>query len=589
MRSCAWLLCLLLPLGCTSPRLLGDGPYDSHEAPVGPEPGGLRYYVGKDVLILTGIRRDRHRTLALGSRTLEQESSETSSGTVALRTVPDTDHVFRLEIQPGGTSDDTLEVKLRGGGILESVNVSSQSKAREVLKNIATFAGTLVGTALGSPAAGAAGTASLPEAFADTSPGYGDLANTLNARLKNEMGLTADELAMAQRLVNERLARLTTDERFVVGQVAAAQALLLGALARETLLAARQRDRADLERLLASRAADAWKTEDVANATTRLSAIHTAIKTLAVERDGAQAGFAAELARCLSLEGAGVETQETAFERVVEIPDIPSTALLCRTSALRERHAVSELHAVLADHPAMRAIFTETGVLLTLTCPPEGVVTGLPALGVPPCGPTPPGTPECTGRVYYRQSYPAVLSIWVRERVSHTVGPPDGAGGGQQLGTRWTASHDDVRLASQRVVEILDPRARVEHLAFEPIAFARHGLGLTFDDKSRILGVRRETTSSAEGLTGALTESISSMRDEIATTLARLVEIEESRRAMALSALETRVKILERQKALVDARLALQGATASADLLAEKQLLEQELAALEAQRAAAGP
>ncbi|MEZ4302845.1 MAG: hypothetical protein R3B70_48425, partial [Polyangiaceae bacterium] len=89
------------------------------------------------------------------------------------------------------------------------------------------------------------------------------------------------------------------------------------------------------------------------------------------------------------------------------------------------------------------------------------------------------------------------------------------------------------------------------------------------------------------GATAAVADAVQTARDEYATTLARIAEIQDTQRQLQQSDVITEIDRLRKQRDLLDARLELAGTRGSYDLLLERKRIDAELAAIQGRRALA--
>ena len=136
---------------------------------------------------------------------------------------------------------------------------------------------------------------------------------------------------------------------------------------------------------------------------------------------------------------------------------------------------------------------------------------------------------------------------------------------------------DTLVLTSQTLANVVDPRKPAEYVAYEPRAFAKSNLTLSMDAKGRLTSLTQATGSSMAELATGLAGAATNVRDQYAGTIAKAAEVEDNRRKLRLSDLQTQLELAKKRKELVDARVGLAGASSTEGLLKEQAEAAAEL------------
>lgn len=212
--------------------------------------------------------------------------------------------------------------------------------------------------------------------------------------------------------------------------------------------------------------------------------------------------------------------------------------------------------AALQGAPQARAFFDAAGVLIT------GAPVRTTATVVAACQ-----MPKNVIRIAYRQSEP-----WRFRLEASTETKPDPA---------------KLTLLSEHLADVIAPGTATHYVPFESSAFAQRKLAITFDDRGRPTRLERTGTSAGAAIALAVSDASRAARDEYATSLAKLVEVQTSQQKLQLGSITAQIDDLKKRKELLDARLAVEGASANFDTILQQQQLQAELSLLQATQAQA--
>jgi hypothetical protein len=496
----------ILALGaCSSTGLVGHAL--TPEAAATPS-SGVRYRVAKDLVevatTVTERTTTRYAGQADGGVAIEEAREIERRAAVAIVSVPDPDHLFRLDLAARGLAHHALRVALRPNGLLESINAESTGRGGEALVAIGKAIGLAAGMA---PAVGLA--APAPDRGCTPADTREMPANVRGFLAEDRDGCKLwSEIGTARK----RIDQLERDRRRLLDRSGSETGEGLKTVEKQLDLVRQEID--DERRALAPR----------------------------------EARLAGLLESFLAGKAIGTRTTVTEHRERFDRAD-----LVLEDGAVGDRihpgMTPDLVEAVLTDKPGALEFFARTGTVVTL----ESIDRQERA--------EPPPQPAGTARIYFREPRLRRVRVFV---LAGALDAPE-----------LTLQIDQI----QPLVLGGDALAYVE---FRESAFAERKLALAFDERGRPVKLERASTSAPAGVASAVIQAAAAARDEYTTTLDKLADAQASRRKIAIDRQLRRLDQLERQKAVVDAEVALEIATGTRDARLRQFQLEAELGALQA-------
>ncbi len=573
--------------GCGGTRLTSGGPFSG--AVTTPE-GTVRYSLSKSVVTVEATVTHG----ASGKVTFDGDefsvdtklARKDAKAQISISSVADEDQFFTLRLEHGGSSDDSLSVELAPNGQLRSIGVTSTSQLGTTVKNVVTIAAS-VAAAIGAAAlsgdprrqaaalvceklsieAGTPGRcpAASPTPAPAPSPAPPPPTRTkADTQAGTKAGATPTSLVTCDRRTEQSLAELSTANLYFLARSPRNRRLWLDRRDAEGRLQERTCRRIELEQKVERAAAG-----DLGEARAKLfsqiqleTAARTDLRTASEELDTAVRAFQLET-------GIDGPTRTEVVRMTFDLNDIPSPDMLAGAVSPDPTTRVAgmtdaQVRAALKSFPRMLELYDRTGIALTLT-PAPYIARGGTVWEVAEPG-------ERKTHIYYRAAYTALLTTYATSRTS------DEQGGEQEL----------LRFFSVVSDEVIHPKMPVQGIAFEPAAFAERKISLGFDDKGRLVRYEQTGKSSVVGATTTAADALRTARDEYASTLSRIAEIQDTKRRLDQNDVLTEIDRLRKQRQLLDARLELSGTRGSYDLLLERKRIDAELAAIQARRSLAG-
>lgn len=582
--------------GCGGTRLTSGGPFSG--AVTTPE-GTVRYSLSKSVVTVEATVTHG----ASGKVTFDGDefsvdtklARKDAKAQISISSVADEDQFFTLRLEHGGSSDDSLSVELAPNGQLRSIGVTSTSQLGTTVKNVVTIAASAaaaIGAAAlsGDPRRQAAALVCEKLAIEAGTPGRCPAASPTPApapspapppptrtktdtqagtkagvaRGDTKAGATPTSQVTCDRRTEQSLTELSTANLYFLARSTRNRRLWLDRRDAEGRLQERTCRRIELEQKVERAAAG-----DLGEARAKLysqiqleTAARTDLRTASEELDTAVRAFQLET-------GIDGPTRTEVVRMTFDLNDIPSPDMLAGAVSPDPTTRVAgmtdtQVRAALASFPRMLELYDRTGIALTLT-PAPYIARGGTVWEVAEPG-------ERKTHIYYRAAYTALLTTYATSRTS------DEQGGEQEL----------LRFFSVVSDEVIHPKMPVQGIAFEPAAFAERKISLGFDDKGRLVRYEQTGKSSVVGATATAADALRTARDEYASTLSQIAEIQDTKRRLDQNDVLTEIDRLRKQRELLDARLELSGTRGSYDLLLERKRIDAELAAIQARRSLAG-
>jgi hypothetical protein len=552
MKSGRWIMGVMATLmsivGC-KPGLISSGPFPALEPG---HPGGLRYFLGKDqVIVEADVTEFVENKLIEVNKRLEEEFSAgifAVKAAVSLKTVADPENVYLLDIVPRGLKDHSLTVQIGENGLLTSVNVESKDRTGEALLQIGKAVGAIAGTVIGLRA--------VPADFGKEIVDMMLLSETTP-------GVKAIRADKDKTRMGERIESLPPEAFFYLQESKGGRALWAEVDRLEQDVIARK---AAFQESL-DNAARETHANGISLAENQIKFREDALHFLETRLKAAQDAFEAALDRFVKSRKLGRTTKDRKVIRLFEIKDLPPAGVLMKLQSPDGGIKVAEIPDALKDYQGMLDLFKEAKIILTFD----------PALDIPADragskGETSAENQGRSARIYYREPIPGLLRIF-----SPTTSPNQNR-------------KDFIEVFSkteERPVAVLHPGTPVRSVGYESKAFSSQNIRLTIDAHGRIIGLTKAASSSAAGAATGVAGALAGLRDATAETLEKIKAIDQTRREMAAAALQSRIDELDKQAQLIDKRIALKGAAAGEDLALEKKVIDQQLGYLKSQAALA--
>jgi hypothetical protein len=493
---------------------------------------GLKYWLAVDVAqvdvtVTTTTTTDYEITQAEGEGqlVLRTRAKVKRDGTLSARTIADRSApTYSLDMPSGRMSDNGVSVTVNAGGLLESVSATSTGRGSQILTSIAKF----VGSALSIAAGGA------------LSP------LRLTAVDVNALRMSAPDTEQVPEACDPYGPPFTTLPIRVRAFVAESRpgCLLFWQIRQADSLVSQLRG----QRSAREGSLDTAPESALPDLRQRIKELSTAIGNNEKIQAELQARFNALFDAFVADKNLGTTSQAERFSVVLGLdeipPDLSSIGL--------------PVYAKVAD------LFRTTGVLV-VGRPAAGSATGAAAGGS--------GKPADSGmvRIMFRQ--PAAWTLEVRSSRCNTAdeacrnAPPTTA---------------NTQLQSLTPIDLIAPRTEPSYVELEAKAFGDGKVAMTFD-KGRPLRLERSGTSSAASLAAAVSDAARNAQEQYAESLAKIVEIQKSKREIELSDVNTQIEKAKKQKDLLEAKLAAADGAQSFEMLLEQKRLDTELSLLRAE------
>lgn len=483
--------------GCRpAPVSLGPLP-----APAPEHPGGLRYYLAKDLAIVeadvteyieTRIESDGGGILAERTET-GRSAAEIK---VSLRTTADPEFVYILNPAPRRLKDQALAVRVGDNGLLTSVELETKDRSGEILVQIARIAGQIAGAAAGFRG---------PEGFDPSAV----------ARLLPDPDSSPAVLQRRER----RLEALPLEALYFLQESAAGR----DAWATVERLEDELEERRSALREQTDAAAGAREAAGFNLAEKRAGFVEETIVFLEKQAAAARSAFESAHKRFAAERRIGRETRRRKIRRHLEITDLPPSAVV--SGAGGEDRIIEVLKE---DFPRAFELYQEAGIVASFD----------PAVAVGPesgkrredPGSLRKGKDEL--RIFYREPVPGFLRIfaWTEE-----VRPEEKC---------FAAVF---RPVEETLIFAVHPGWPVRSIACDRRIFSSQSLKLAVNNQGRVVGIARTATSAGDGIFSGWAEALSAVRGEIEETLKDFEDVIQAWRGLSREKLEAQIDLLKLQ------------------------------------------
>jgi len=467
-------------------------------------------------------------------------------GEVTARTVADTRRT--LDLKAGALADGSLTVTVSPEGYLQGVNSTIEGKTGAVLSNVFQVVGRILGALV---LIGARSTTDPPDTI-EQPPAVPCTPTGLPKALEREAFL------------DNRPSRFffgadTTGVFFVTHSAAGCAAW------KDQLVASfnvrEQARRVQREEAALKGTATSAQAKDIEERIHRATTVLRRFQTTETEK---VAAYDAALTKFKTDNKMTPEKTTIAMRESFAIREIPPLGLVTKLSKLDSE----SLQGALRDYPRMVNMLP-VGTFLTVidsdasaaSNPSTDAVNNAPAKGTTPPGNPANGTPSltpCADGIAYREPIAVRLAVFQEDDKGKIFKKKD-----EKVITAFTEAIGCVQIERSNV--------------------ANRALVMEFGEFGVPKKLARTNTSSAAAATAAVGTALASLQDTYAASLEKVIAIQTSRRTIAQSDLADQIARLTKQKELLDAQIAFEGAAAGKDLLLDQKLAEQRLALLQKQ------
>lgn len=533
---------------------------------------GIVYFIPKHTLVLKGtVKVKKTRSVNATSEISEHYKISTTDGTIDIQLAGDTQKACKLDMPASILKSKDLSVEITPEGLLASINSSSKGHASSVLKNLAKFtasvAGTFVGASIGTgPGLGAKALKPNLKQL----PKLKQLGPNLFLRLPDKkLNLNIDPdtrctfkpnklTGSAKNIYNE----FDVTKQYYISKICSAQRALkkIGKLM----------DRIDqLYEKIDTNLDDIPKSTNstqVAEINNKSNELRKAIAGLVEQKQRLTTALDAGLEVFKGEHGLGSTIIEQGFEYELELGEIPPDAVVGTNAKYPSfypgmRQNDVERTLLLGIAPAYMKIWKETGILVTISPYVPDVYINEGEMNE---------IKDADFSIYYRQAKPFRITIYHAENL-----PEFGWNGGAKVSSPEFDTR--LKLVSTKTAWLMHPKSEPLALGFKTSMWSTRGLSIVMNKYGQLVTMKRTSTSSAAEAAEAFASATSDAISTYGSTLKSMQSIKDTKREIKLDAMKDEVEALKQKKAAVDAQIALDGASASSKLLAEKTKIDAQL------------
>lgn len=502
---------------------------------------GFQYFLGKDRIVISGEVIYQKTKQVKKDLSIDEGHFKFAAvdAQVDLVTGADIEHGYYLDLSHGAFTENDLDVTSDASGILLSVNTTTVGKAGDVIKNVTKFVATLL-PVFGILEANTVKATEEFEKIASFKEKKGDELLELRNRFED-----LPPVAMLYLTKNHQGATIWRDMVLIDYRIA-----LLKKRRHSLQQGIDNADTKEFERIKA-----------------RVDYINGTIEEATNERNKLKSVFDVGLNGFQLAEGIGTVTKKVPFTMELELTDLPPSNLLragltptkvgkllvgnIDSQNSEEKKNTKASQAEKEKYEKAEALWKKAWIVVAAS-----------GYRQPALNPSGKEAKKEDLRVHYRRKTPIILSVYKRASI-----PVDSE---QDL-------KDRLVLVSRKVEHVLHPSSKPMEITFNKNCFTKRVLGLTFDSKGVLTSLSRESGASATEATAAFSEAATASLTALQNSLLTFQKIEQARRDIRLDRVKGEIDLLKGQKNHVDAKLALEGANASAELVRQQQTLEAQL------------
>ena len=455
-----------------------------------------------------------------------------------LKAVADPAETYFLNLLPEKTRDSTLGVHVSPGGLLESINITSDGRGGDILKSIGRLTGTVVSLTTGP---------------------------LMSTELSNDgaMKILDEELLLCDQPTAPDVVVLPIETRAMLVEWDAACLVFRRMQVREKEISTIDETIAQLTRQLPQATGDAVK--DL-KARIELAQSQRDQRTKVVTEQATHLqGLLAEYRRQRKL-GSKVTTESFEFvfdmDKLVPIKDVSSAPT---NGALR---------LALKNRPQALDALDAAGIVLAAEFVPAQSETGPIGEGKPTStSVTAPKQPQV--KIFYRQPRRLRLTLYLTQ--------PTASEGDAEQPERRDKAIAPVKPGTTQIADVILPATEPDFVEFESRAFGNGKLALKFNAGGRPTQIDQNSTASVAAALGAIDTATGAAFDAFNETTKKLTEVQDNRRKLSLSDLETRLARLKKEKEVLDAEGGLDAGRLTAANSLRQQQIASDLATLQAE------
>jgi len=478
---------------------------------------GINYRLPKTVLEVEAKRTSIVQN-KVDNGELKPDNSVEVASTLVVQTLPDKTS-FTLDMPSSSIRDSSMTITVSPDGFLQNVNSASQGKSGEILGNVFQIVGKIFGLGL----VGAAGDPA------------NDVAQRDAVRCINENNELPASVA-DDYLENGAPDRSRFDDDVTFYAVTHSEDVCRSWKQVLIMEHATRRERAELreqEALLSGKYGD-----DADEIESRVRSAEIRVRRAEAKETSGRDEFGVQLGRFKKVTKLAAQKQPPKVTHLFLEPSSlpPASLFLNAQTAAQFKQALSD--------PKYAAIKSLVNSGVALASDDFGVATV--------------EDQKCEGE-----------GTIIRYRVPRSL----------RLAIYEESEADKFTRKGEQLIRIFDQSERC--IAVPTSAWASRSLAVEFEAAGVPKSLQRTHTSSLAAATGGVSNAITSLQTAYSESLDKLVAIQTTRRTIDNSDTLDAIAKAQKEKELLDARLALEGAAASQDLILQQKLAEQRLALLE--------
>lgn len=522
---------ILLESGCASGRASTGTKGAKPDAEKVPKVSGLTYFLPRTILEVDAIRTTYTQQVIKNNALAWNDSVEIKADVKPLTVAEHSAH--SLDLSSGALRDASLTVSVSPEGFLQGINSSSQGKSGEFLSNVLQIAGRVL-------ALGGLGAAPPASALPPPNP-YTCLGNELPADIRED----AFNEAGGNWLPDKSWFGSDEVGFFFVTHSGSGCTAWKDLIVAERATRHQQAELRELEAALTGKYG-----QDAEQLESRVRRAETLLRRLQATEAGLRVAHGTLLSK-FKVDyyfTPQVQKDKTVTAHVfLDLSDLPHASLFAG------KKDAADIRKILHDNKLSKMnTLSSVGMVLAIDDPQAS----------PPASDGQQGDQanECSSgssdmTIAYREPRAVRLAVYEENPAAKEF---------RRTGERLIQAFGATRCIDVRTSNWANRALVVE--------FGSHGI-----PKS----LQRTDGSTLAAATSGVASAVSSLQNAYAESLQKLVDIEKTRRELAQSDLLEDIAVTQREKELIDARVALAGASASQDLLLQQRIAQERLTLLQ--------
>ena len=496
---------------------------------------GFRYFLGKDQLRVS-VKKTTSVTTSVDDNltvVVSRPTIKLSDFTITKESVADNSKAYYLDMELSYWHDTDVTIEANEFGVLKSINASSTGKAGEVIKSTLSTVATIL------PYVG----------MLSVDDSSSSIIDSLATKIHNES---------ASKLTKSGIVKLLTSQSNPTNMLLNGNSSARKVWIDKQVVINAIRSSRDKMIALEVDLADKSTAKESDQVKVRIDFIQDSMARMKKELSVLDESFDSMSSQFNTSLGLGVSKKEVVVEEVFDLSElIPLGTAEKGDNKIKFLERLSSAEE--SKYEKMLRFFTDTNLLVEIE--PLSSIVDYTALSNKV-----KSKHDDEALIFYRQQQPLTI------RALHLRSEKDDVG-------NVVVSLTPFYLKDHSLVHGDSVPA---YVTFDENSFAKNEIGLSFspNGNSVLTKVERKSFSAGEAAAKAMSEGFTEASNTLVSASGKLVDLQANQVKIAAHKDNLKIQELEKQKQIIDQRIALQQSAVTEDILVEKKKVEEELAAL---------